>query len=605
VTERWRRELAKLDQVTLPRGRPRSTGVRVPLRPSGPSRILTAVVALAIGTAGTVGWLAIAYWKHPSPDEPQPVPVDTVPLGADGSILWPDTTQAELVELQADADEGRGYKVRLYLTPEGTTTLFAEWVLGWVEGSYEMQAAQPGSDGASVVIRLVRTAQLCPPPTGEPQNSEKAKCFNSVEDVTIVQPVRQGEGGIWAVQRVASPTAGIEAVPGQVVVNRDLITAHLELEFGLRASMGSLISRREPPCSSGFHGGEPPNPNFSIPVRVQPDAQTGTSCGASAPGIVWVATGTFILVGPNSAPAYPLYGDSTPYVAVTAVPISVTIPENVPAEGFVEYTDPQSWMIEHPTAWIVTPFEDQSMPLVALTGAAFSNVPLVADLPNGLPRPPKDDAFADGVALVIEHVDGGPVPDRLSNDSRFPLDPADATSAQDRGGWTHAMSFRGNGIDYHLMYAIGPEATDADVQALMDMIGTIHFPTLRMGDREEHGGWVYAGDPQWLRLGRGSSTYIYNSHLQVVYVIRLGGVNYALDVPELNCEGANETWDDQTRQVLMESPCFGDVRYDLDGTPDPDNPPGFLETLTIHPVIEAWDGSLLIVPGTRLGAPPG
>ena len=95
----------------------------------------------------------------------------------------------------------------------------------------------------------------------------------------------------------------------------------------------------------------------------------------------------------------------------------------------------------------------------------------------------------------------------------------------------------------------------------------------------------------------GTATWV-GGRLGVVYVMRGPGGTYALDLdPDACGEGENQTWDPTTLQIWIQCPAYlgtGDVRYDRFGRPDPGNAPAFRSPLRAHPVITAWDGSLLI-----------
>ncbi len=64
---------------------------------------------------------------------------------------------------------------------------------------------------------------------------------------------------------------------------------------------------------------------------------------------------------------------------------------------------------------------------------------------------------------------------------------------------------------------------------------------------------------------------------------------------------SREMWvqpDPRTLQIWIQCPDDpgegDDVRYERDGSPHPGNGPEFDRLLTSHPVITAWDGSLLV-----------
>jgi hypothetical protein len=129
-------------------------------------------------------------------------------------------------------------------------------------------------------------------------------------------------------------------------------------------------------------------------------------------------------------------------------------------------------------------------------------------------------------------------------------------------------------------------------------VRSIRFPALAWGQR--NGDWVSMGPADDYPEGKGTADTA--NPLGVIYIMRGPGGTYALDLEPDGCgEGENETWDPRTLEVVLDCPDGTVARFTRDGTPDPGNPPGFTAPLEIHPVITAWDGSLLIDVDTRVG----
>jgi hypothetical protein len=92
--------------------------------------------------------------------------------------------------------------------------------------------------------------------------------------------------------------------------------------------------------------------------------------------------------------------------------------------------------------------------------------------------------------------------------------------------------------------------------------------------------------------GTGQSGLV--KELGLIYVMNFDGETYVLDVPDVSCEGQNQAWDARSNQILLEGPCYDDIRYNPDGSPDPMNAPAFQQILDRHPMIRAHDGTTLV-----------
>lgn len=81
-------------------------------------------------------------------------------------------------------------------------------------------------------------------------------------------------------------------------------------------------------------------------------------------------------------------------------------------------------------------------------------------------------------------------------------------------------------------------------------------------------------------------------------MLRGSASTYALVIPA-NCaqgEGRIWGWDAAAQQIVTHCPNGSDIRYRWDGAPLPGNPAGYGRRLVAFPVIEAWDGTLLLWP---------
>jgi hypothetical protein len=267
-----------------------------------------------------------------------------------------------------------------------------------------------------------------------------------------------------------------------------------------------------------------------------------------------------------------------PTVSPTVAPASVVLSET--------YQDQVGWSIDYPPGWTVLPINSTGR--VTIQGAAFSNGPLVPASGDGQPYPDLSKLGRDDVVLIVTHRSGGPGP-TFGDDSHFPLDPADAHVIPGPGPVSSVLDFRGDGLDAFEARFGGWGGGHPDLYDTLErMIRTIRFKPWELGD-VRNGFAAISGD---IQDGRGESGLV--PRLGLIYEMRIGGVPYVLDVPDVSCEGQNQAWDPVRKQILLEGPCYQDIRYDVDGAPDPANPPGYQQPLERHPVVRAWDGTLLV-----------
>jgi hypothetical protein len=479
------------------------------------------------------------------------------------------------------------------LDPTSVVERFTTRVLGWPTDTYSADLEQ--IEGGQVLVHVSRVATACPTPV---EDDFGALCYGGTEEIRLIQPVKEGDGGIWTVASVMTPTMTLEAQPGETVTNGGTVGVRSTVPSEIRAVVGTSIGdwNSEANCAATSGLDRLERPDQRIAVKIGSDQRLGTSCGDVVPGYVWAASATWRL-GPG---ANPLVGDSTQYVALTAVPIVVTIPENAEPSGFDTFTDALGWRVEHPSDWIVTPL-DEEPGKVTVRGASFSNLPI--DAASGVsaspaPLPP------DGVEVTISHLFGGPPPDVTSDDTAFPISPDDLRCRGGPGETDCDLGVRGNGLDYQVQLREGGEASSEAVDAAKSIISSLRFQALRDGD-DSHG-WVAIGELNTSRQGRGTPWFT-QGRIGVFYVMQGPGGIYALDLQPDGCgEGENETWDPKSLQILIECPYPGDhdARFDRFGSPDPGNDPDFSQPLHAYSIVTAWNGTLLLYEATRMDQLP-
>jgi hypothetical protein len=261
------------------------------------------------------------------------------------------------------------------------------------------------------------------------------------------------------------------------------------------------------------------------------------------------------------------------------------------------YVDDLGWSIDYPDGWYELPI-DQFTGRFSLQGSAFSNEPLVPADDEGFggdPYPDLSRLSHTAVVLIVTHRSGGPAP-TLGDDSEFPLDPGDAQVIPGPVPAGAVIDFRGDGLgDFTLRFGGFADAPSELYEVLDRMIRTIRFVPWEVGD-VRNGFEAIGGN---VSEGRGEAGFVHR--LGLIYAMNVGSELYILDVPDVSCEGQNQTWDPSTRQILLEGPCYGEIRYDVNGVPDVANPPEYQERLDRHPVVTAWDGTPLVALGVTLG----
>jgi hypothetical protein len=595
MTDRWKDALRDLDDVgpdesIYRRAAQGPTRSDLPPPPNRSSRIVAGVTAFAVFAAAAVfAWEAFRPEAHrEGPPIQRP---DVVSLGEEGSILWPARSTDALAELQANADADRG-GTRWLLDPSEVTDAFVGRVLGWGAMRYEVDLEH--REDAQVVAHVTRAPESCPPIPPALRDADAAACYAGNEEILLAQPVSQGDGGIWAVVSVTSPAFALGVVPGQVITNGGSVDVSAQVPDELPVVVGSVIGDWYAPenCSGASGTARLTSADGRIRVAIGSDRDFGTHCGERAPAFVWVASSTWRM----RAGADPIVGDSTAYVAVTAVPIVVTIPENAPAQGLEAFIDPLGWRVDYPSDWTVTPIATQDR--VTITGAAFSNVTPGVASPNAATPSPigldPDNVPPDAVEVVITHLEGGPMPDLTTDDTRFPVSLEGLGCPLDNLLLCGA-SVRGGGLDFSIEVRRGANASAEDIAAAEALVASMRFRSLRLGEQAH--GWASLGRPALYPKGEGTPAWV-GGGLGVVYVMRGPKGTNALDLDPDTCgEGQNQTWDPATLEIWIQCPEYlgtGDVRYDRFGSPHPGNAPKFQVPLEAHPIITAWDGSLLV-----------
>ena len=641
MTERWRKRLRDLDSAgpsedvfERAKSGPSMPEEAIP-RPSASSRLVTAVAAFL------VFGLAISVFAIPA-----------LRLGGDGAggsgtgmllPLWPARTLDDLEALQVRVDDGD--KLVAYANdPSETAAEFGRQVLGWPDvqvlevtsggDSYPDVYFKPDGttwEGTPSTVTLpppevlilapwvvqtsgpptgVWTDTPATPSTGAPSpfrtftiaGSEDVGYWRPAVQVDVYQPLR-GDG-VWAVLSADDARLDLDVSPGTRVTEGTRISAGLDYPITMSANLGLHIGTGD--CSIDLSPGswisEGPT-HEAAELRVSLPPRDGTGCDQVEPGY---AFGAEFESGADSD--QDPFAGSSPVVALDAVPVIVEWPE-VPLETDAEvtpdsipspdqspspdeteapltwttYTDPMGWTLDVPETWTTQPFDEFDR--VTETGAAFVSgdfgfMPGDAGTVTGLvPN-------VGEVVLFVWHSEGGPfIPP--ADDTPLPL----AYEGLERtpNGWS--MSFRANGSSYSILVkpGEGEESISAEHEDILRrMVESISFERLEAG--EIHGLVLPIGPaPE-----PGSVISWSPEHGSFIAVLNAGGELYGLGPIEA-CTPDDELALSVDSGDLLISCADGAVAwFASDGSPHPDNPAAYSESVGAFTPIVSWDGNVLI-----------
>src|SRR5437763_11488353 len=182
-----------------------------PTIPPARSRLRGMVAAaLTLAVAGALiayAVIALTPSHRPIPTHPSPMPTPSVTkLGADGTLLWPERTRAAALAAQARADTGKSKEGSpglggWHVDPSEVVSRFATEVLGW-SGIDSASFDTSPFDGGETTSYIHSTVSPCASPP--PDNPASAGCYARNARITLAQPARRGNRGIWVVTGVSS-----------------------------------------------------------------------------------------------------------------------------------------------------------------------------------------------------------------------------------------------------------------------------------------------------------------------------------------------------------------------------------------------------------------
>jgi hypothetical protein len=628
VTERWRKRLGDLDKQNpsddlFERAK---GGPQLPEEPiSGPSvrtRIVTGVAAFLVFA------LAISVFVIPA------LRLRGTQSGVRGAgdvllPLWPKRTLDGLQQLQNDANAG---SAGWALDPEQVATRFGADVVGFAPvWAYELHnlsafdecAGSSSSSGASCAYdpyigpssssaSPLRTYSLsqCGPSTAIQQTICDYDAIGPPNvSVVLYQPFGTG---IWAVREVRSVYLQLSTSPGAAIQDQDdlgvigSVPQGFQLDLGLHVGIGACdgneTASNHGPVAQAAGGNQPSFGSEAVGLTVGLDPSLTSGCSSEEPGYVFATLTDAPAGGDGLSTGKVVSGDKPRLLGFAVVPIVVQLPVAEASTGgslspsptsvrWTTYTDSLGWTIAIPKDWVWQTI-DGSDARLTYQGAAFGSAPL-EQAPGG----PTTIFPPDGeVMLTITHREGGPAvgPDA---DSTFPLSYDDLDQVD--GGLLG--TFRGDGLPFDLVIRFR-DPTDQQVEILRHMVGSISFKPWSFGD--ERNGWVSLHDPSTDNAPDRTAHISWQQCDKTgCYVLAYGGDGpYGLGPIQTCGEGENMTADPPSSySIVLECPNGSTQSWAVDGTPAPTNAPGDDVPLDHHPVIRAWDDTLLMNPSITIG----
>ncbi len=615
MTERWRKRLSDLDEVTpsedvfhRAHDGPQMPDEMIP-RPSTGTRVVTGIAAFVVFA------LAISVFAIPAlrmnRDAGSPAGVGLLPL-------WPARALDDLEALQARADSGEPDAVWA-TDPAQAARRFGTDVMGWFATNVD---ESPPAGGEQVIVDdyvpppwLESNAEEpCPDdvacklagdyitmrtdvpsavyPTGYPtsgytttvpplpyrtysiQRCEKG-CSGNLTVVTLYQPLQAGDGSIWAVLEVRSLDAWFNVETAQAIDDGFAIKGGASVSTSGSATLGYRSGIGSCDVRDTTSGNAPVwNETRRIEVGLTPGDDMG--CADAEAGYVWLGVddaddGTDVMIPPTD----PFDQDADEVlVALTAVPVTFqrgTVSSPNATEATEGVTPPPSvFPSPTPVAWSTREALGFSIDLPSDWDIWSFQGPL-----NGFRAGP-DQQGTPYIEIFVDET--APAED----DSAFPL--VVTTLESDDG--TESL-FRGDGrlfrLRFDLTNPIDGSTRPDEFETVAKIVASIRFEPWTVG--ETRNGWTAIDRP------REDQSYWAGVGGNQVIAAWTGDGFVIVDAVDTCGEGQNMTVVDGW--PVLECPDGTTVSYDVDGSAFPDNPPEYRASVDVYPAISAYDGHLL------------
>ncbi len=558
--------LERLAKRIEDRAEPLAQLQRVRARRTRTRRLSAATLALVVGVAGILG--VVRAFDDIGDHTPQRALTWRPP---DVLTIWPEGPSRHVTfdptDVQAAVDVGTT-SLQWRTDPREVALRFAESVLSWEVRSVSNEAAvmDPTDDTPVRSFRL----SSCP---------RNAACkLTYIQDVYVVQPAREGAGGIWSVGWVRGDDTSPEIAPGEHLAEHELIRFsqypyHREVKkfFGLAWFNGCVAGR----TAQRVRDDQP-----TISLSTLSTSIPAEGCSPVAAGIAFSVRSDEGFVGGLDVVDPFAWGAEV----ISVVPFTFDLPTLAVEGTLATYTDQFGWSIDYPADWSVLPIDGRDGRSLTV-GAAFSDGPLVPSSGEGSPWPDPSKLSSDQVVVMV--IRERFPPPMFANDSSFPLQPINSGILDGgRAPFDRILYFRGDGLRFALWWG-STDRDSAKGQVMEQMIRTIRFEPWTVGERRN--GWDALGSAsdftsgvfEWRELDGGDWLLIRPGERREAF----GYVTPPCPAPDLS----------GTEQVgVMRCPDGSENGWDARAEPLPGNDPNYAVPLERFPVITSWDGYLLI-----------
>jgi hypothetical protein len=412
------------------------------------------------------------------------------------------------------------------------------------------------------------------------------------ETLTLRQLGATGQAGVWSVTSVTASGLTLDLKAGETLTNPTQLNGSVTFPdtwrsvAGFHAETGFRVGTG-PGCNQAQANATQEGDGPLLNVSVDP-----STCDETSPaGYGWIATGTQITLPLLDTPFDLLEpsGDqpSPRFFGLTVVPFTLSLdaaeaesstptPTATSSITSTTYTDPRGWTMQVPSTW-----SSQQAPMT-LYGSGGSG----------------QEFRGDGLVLDIYT---GTVITIPANDSTLSLD-AGTLLQQTDTGWQGTFEFDGLAWTVALRTEDGSSAlTQTQSEAIANMIASIAFPSWHLGDTRN--GWTALFPTPNDNPAERQAKISWSICDKVgCYVLAYGNDPPMLLGPIKTCgEGENMTADPSSPYpIVLECPNDPTQLWTIKGQPAPTNMAGDDQQLETHPVIVAWDGTLLTNPGETI-----
>jgi len=386
------------------------------------------VVALLVAVGGTATAVIAFDDDGRSRVAGDPSPTPTLDAWSPSGVLtlWPENPirahvadPTSIQRLVAGGDEQLQWRT----DHEQVVRRFAAVVLGWSDVSLD-PPIDPEMNGS--VVWGVR-------PDCEDEGTAEPDCqwFGDPLRIVLVQPVTQGEGGIWSVVEVESDDLSIAGIgdvastrDGQIVANLgSWIEFHLRLPEGVDAHVGYAVTDGCEVATSFDVSLHVDQHDMQLPTRWE---RTGEGCASVAAGYIFVYAqgGTTVPVGD---PFVEAAGFESPWVSIMPIRLDLE-PGSTESAGSSSEPEPSVGNEPTPAASATIRCDDETV-------AVIDGVEVIAQ--------------PDGVHVSVENASSRTVAvSFVESGEEFQLDPGthDVVTASPPGMETVRCAFRDAGF---------------------------------------------------------------------------------------------------------------------------------------------------------------